>query len=146
MLEYPYLVPAGPYEQCWDWDSVFLGTATLTWGGGAYLAGSMKNFFAATNLSSGAVTGCLTKTLPTVCSSSSSFHDALVHAKPILIQGAWLAASAADGDPASFEEFAPKMEALLEFWHRGRRTDQRTTGESCLEQKAKTTKHLPTKL
>ena len=25
-LQYPYLVPAGPYEQEWDWDSVFLGS------------------------------------------------------------------------------------------------------------------------
>lgn len=24
----------GPYSQCWDWDSVFLGTATLNYGGG----------------------------------------------------------------------------------------------------------------
>ena len=31
-LQYPYLVPAGPYEQEWDWDSVFLGTGTLRWG------------------------------------------------------------------------------------------------------------------
>lgn len=24
-LKHPYLVPAGPYEQCWDWDAVFTG-------------------------------------------------------------------------------------------------------------------------
>ena len=77
------------------------------------------------NLTNGAVTGCLTRTLPTVCSSSASEHDALVHAKPILIQvrspesalrlvlvlrcglsqGAWLAASAPDGKPEDFQQF-----------------------------------------
>ena len=44
-LQYPYLVPAGPYEQCWDWDSVFTGIALLDFGSAPYLAGSMKNFF-----------------------------------------------------------------------------------------------------
>ena len=37
------------------------------------------NFLAATNLSTGAVTGCLTVNLPTVCSSSTKYHDALHH-------------------------------------------------------------------
>jgi hypothetical protein len=26
-LLYPYLVPAGPYNECWDWDSMFMGVA-----------------------------------------------------------------------------------------------------------------------
>ena len=82
----------------------------------------MKNFFAATNLTDGTVTGCLTRTLPTVCSSDPSATDALVHAKPILIQGAWLAG----GDPAEFEPFAPAMEALLAYWDRPPRRDART--------------------
>merc|ERR1711938_379597 len=83
----------------------------------------MANFFAATNLSDGAVTGCLTTTKPTVCSSQPQLGDALVHAKPILIQGAWIAASAPGGDPAAFERFAPAMEALLDFWDRPPRRD-----------------------
>ena len=87
-LAHPYLVPSGPYEQLWDWDAVFLGVATLRLGNGPYLAGSMRNFFEATNVSTGAVTGCLTTSKPVVCSASPSQHDALVHAKPILIQGA----------------------------------------------------------
>mgnify|MGYP006133360761 CR=1 FL=1 len=124
VLAHPYLVPAGPYEQLWDWDSVFLGAATLPWGSRRYLEGSMSNFFAATNLSDGTVTGCLTRTLPTICSSDpTTQHDALAHAKPILIQGAWLAASAPGGDPVSFERFAPAMEALLSFWDRPPRRD-----------------------
>jgi hypothetical protein len=123
-LTFPYLVPAGPYTQCWDWDSVFLGTATLNFGAGEYFAGAMKNFFAATNLSDGSVTGCLTTTLPTVCSSSTKYHDALHHAKPILIQGAW--ASVGGGGAAAFETFKPAMEALLGFWDRQPRRDPLT--------------------
>jgi hypothetical protein len=86
----------------------------------------MMNFFAATNLTDGSVTGCLTPTLPTVCSSSSTEHDALVHAKPILIQGAWLAASAPGGDPLAFEQWSPAMQALLAFWDRPPRRDNAT--------------------
>ena len=117
-LAYPYLVPAGPYTQLWDWDSVFLGCATLSWGSRPYLEGSMANFLAATNLSTGAVTGCLTPTLPVACSSDPKDRDVLVHAKPIIVQGAWLAASAPGGDPATFERYAPAIEALLAFWGR----------------------------
>ena len=28
VLAYPYLVPAGPYQTCWDWDSLFLSVAS----------------------------------------------------------------------------------------------------------------------
>ena len=123
-LAYPYLVPAGPYTQLWDWDSVFLGCATLSWGSRAYLEGSMANFLAATNLTTGAATGCLTPTLPVACSSDPKDRDVLVHVKPIIVQGAWLAAAAPGGDPAAFERFAPAIEALLAFWDRPPRHDR----------------------
>merc|ERR1712176_1522552 len=84
------------------------------------------NFFAATDLESGNVTGCLTKDLPTVCSSDPTKDDALYHAKPIIIQGAWLAASAIGGDANAFKQFAPKMRALLEYWDRPPRIDAET--------------------
>jgi hypothetical protein len=58
-LKHPYLVPAGPYEQCWDWDAVFTGVALLDLGSATYLAGSMMNFFEATDLETGSVTQCL---------------------------------------------------------------------------------------
>lgn len=134
-LAHPYLVPAGPYNQLWDWDAVFLGVATLAFGNRAYFAGSMRNFLDSTNISTGAVTGCLTWNLPTVCSSSPKEHDALVHAKPILIQGAWLAAnsssnsaqpSAAAAAAATWERHAPAIEALLAFWGRPPRRDVAT--------------------
>jgi hypothetical protein len=82
--------------------------------------------FMATNLSDGSVTGCLTPTTPTICSSDPHLTDVLVHAKPILIQGAWLAARAPGGDPSSFEPFKPAMEALLAYWDRPPRRDPRT--------------------
>jgi hypothetical protein len=123
VLRHKYLVPAGPYEQEWDWDSLFLGVATLRWGSRPYLEGSMLNFLAATNLSDGSVTGCLTPTLPTVCSSSTAEHDALAHAKPLIIQGAWLAAAAPGGSPATFLPYRAQMEALLAFWDRPPRRD-----------------------
>ena len=40
-LKHQYLVPSGPYSTLWDWDSVFLGVATLKYGSRPYLAGSM---------------------------------------------------------------------------------------------------------
>lgn len=39
-------------------------------------------------------------------------HVPTLKAKPILIQGAWLAAAAKGGDPADFEQFKPAMDAL----------------------------------
>ena len=54
-------------------------------------------------------------------------HDALAHAKPILIQGAWLAASApGGGGAAAWRQYAPAMEALLGFWERPPRREPRT--------------------
>ena len=38
-LKNPYLVPGGPYDQSWDWDSVFTGLALLDLGSAPYLAG-----------------------------------------------------------------------------------------------------------
>ena len=127
VLKHPYLVPAGPYNQEWDWDSLFLGVATLEWGSRAYLEGSMLNFLAATNVSNGNVTGCLTPTLPTVCSSSSKEHEVgLRHAKPLIIQGAWLAARAPGGSSRAFAPYRRQMEALLAFWDRPPRRDAQT--------------------
>ena len=43
-LRFPYLVPAGPYDQLWDWDSVHEGVGMLEFGSAPYFAGSMLNF------------------------------------------------------------------------------------------------------
>eukprot|EP00927_Polykrikos_kofoidii_P039958 TRINITY_DN34247_c0_g2_i1.p1 TRINITY_DN34247_c0_g2~~TRINITY_DN34247_c0_g2_i1.p1 ORF type:complete len:444 (-),score=56.21 TRINITY_DN34247_c0_g2_i1:108-1439(-) len=126
VLPFPYLVPAGPYEQEWDWDALFLGVATLPWGSQPYFEGSMMNFLAATNLTDGSVTGCLTRELPTVCSSDPTMTDSLVHAKPLIVQGAWLSAVADGGDPWVFRRFAPAMRALLAYWDQTPRVDAAT--------------------
>ena len=31
-LKYKYLVPGGPYDQLWDWDSFFMGVAMFEFG------------------------------------------------------------------------------------------------------------------
>lgn len=106
-LSYPYLIPAGPYNQLWDWDSMFLGIATLKYGSGPFLAGSMLNFLSHVNLTSGALPGCLTP---------SGASPTLYQAKPIIIQGSYLAAKAT-GDFNAFRPFQPAMLALLSWWN-----------------------------
>jgi len=150
-LQYPYLVPAGPYEQCWDWDSVratqamsnarhissnflthtkpisssqvFMGLALLPLNSSSYLAGSMKNFFAATNLTSGDVTICVDPNSPTPsCSSDPTDNPASgSHAKPLLIQGALLAARSSN-DYDQFKPFQLQMSLLLSYWTTQRQT------------------------
>lgn len=115
ILRFPYLVPAGPYDQLWDWDSVLMGTALLSYGSRPYLAGSMMNFLDHTNATTGEVRGCLTPASPTTT---------IYHAKPVVIQGALIAALA-DGNFSQFAPFRPQMEALLEYWERERQ-DART--------------------
>lgn len=44
LLRFPYQVPAGPYDQLWDWDSVHEGVGMLPFGSAPYFAGSMMNF------------------------------------------------------------------------------------------------------
>ena len=120
LLPYPYLVPSGPYEQCWDWDSVFTGVGLLDLGGAPYLAGSMKNFFHMTNLTTGEVTQCVDPTTRSPSCSSSNESEAVgAHAKPLLIQGALFAARR-QNDFAQFLPFQPQMEALLGYWERER--------------------------
>merc|ERR1712048_1175658 len=89
------------------------------------------------------------KTSPSSSSSSSSSSRAITtnntgptgaiqHAKPVIIQGAWLAyknsmksnKSRDKEDPsllAQFKQYAPQMEALLAYWGRPPRLDN-TTG------------------
>lgn len=105
-LTYPYLVPAGVYNQLWDWDSLFMGVALLHHGSAPYLAGAMKNFLAQTNLTDGSIGGCLTPKGP----AKTEYH-----AKPVIVQGAYLAARA-QGNLAQFRPFEPAMRALLSYW------------------------------
>lgn len=110
VLRFPYLVPAGVYMQLWDWDSMFTGLGLLEFGSAPYFAGSMLNFLDWTNETDGTLPGCLTPQGPS---------PTLSHAKPIIIQGALLAAQAT-GNVTQFLPFLPKMKALLGFWDRER--------------------------
>ena len=108
VLKYPYLVPAGPYDQLWDWDSMFTGLALLPFGSAPYFEGSMLNFLANVNVSSGDVEGCL---LP------SGGTGTIFHAKPVILQGALLAAKHTGGF-GKFRAFASQMESMLAYWSR----------------------------
>lgn len=116
-LEHPYLVPGGPYDQSWDWDSVFTGLALLDLGSAPYLAGSMKNFFDQTNSTTGEVTICVdpTTTSPSCSSDPADNQASGSHAKPLLIQGALIAADFT-GDYEQFHSYKNKMAALLKYW------------------------------
>lgn len=111
VLPYPFLVPAGPYNQLWDWDSVMMGVALgsgVDAASSQYFVGSMKNFLSFTNVTSGQVQGCLQPSGP--CGT-------IYHAKPIVIQGAWLAAKGAGASEVQqFRQFQPHMAALLRYW------------------------------
>ena len=106
-LPYPYLVPAGPYSEQWDWDSLFMGVALASYGGAPYFEGTFLNFLHATNLSTGELPGCLTPQGPS---------KTLYHAKPVIIQGALLAARQT-GNFSAFLPHADAMRALLRYWN-----------------------------
>jgi len=116
-LNHPYLVPGGPYDQSWDWDSVFTGVALLDLGSAPYLAGAMMNFFDQTNETTGEVTICVdpTTTSPSCSSDPSDNISSGSHAKPVLIQGA-LAAAEHTNDWEQFRPYSSKMSALLAYW------------------------------
>eukprot|EP00946_MAST-07B_sp_MAST-7B-sp1_P002488 g2488.t1 len=96
----------------WDWDSFFTGVALLKYGSGRYFAGTFANFLDHTNVSDGQVQGCL---LP------SGATGTIFHAKPVVIQGAWLAAP--HDTTVDFKQFAAQMKALLMYWRSDVRTD-----------------------
>ena len=105
-LKYPYLVPAGYYQQLWDWDSYLTGTALLQHGAAPYLAGSAKNFLSQVT-KEGMVKGCLTPLGPS---------PALYHAKPVLIQASLIAAKNTNFE--QFQPFLPSMKLLDGYWEK----------------------------
>ena len=117
-LKYKYLVPGGPYEQLWDWDSFFTGVALLEFGSRPYLAGSMMNFLEHTNLTDGTVEGCLVPDQPP--------QGVIYHAKPLIIQGAYLSVDNETINYDSFFQFELAMIALLEWWDRAPQKDPYT--------------------
>ena len=115
-LKFPYLVPAGPYSEQWDWDGMFMGIALLDYGSLPYFVGTFKNFLSAVNVTNGDLPGCLTPNGPSAT---------LYHAKPLIIQSALLAGRAA-GDVEQFLVYAPSMRALLFYWNSSDRRDSIT--------------------
>lgn len=117
-LIFPYQVPAGPYNELWDWDSVFIGVLTADiLDEPRYFIGSMMNFLHNVNLTNGNVSGCITVNGPT---------PTLYHAKPILIQGAYLAAKASN-NYTQFLPYKPAMVALLSYWESSIRKDPQSS-------------------
>ncbi len=82
-LPYDYLVPAGPYQEQWDWDGFFMGVALSAEisSEAIYLRNWTLNYIINAN-DDGKVAGCLT---------SKGFDERLNHMKPFLAQGAYLA-------------------------------------------------------
>jgi putative isomerase len=110
-LPYPYLVPAGPYNEQWDWDGMFMAVALSKYGAIKYSTGTFLNFLSYVNLTDGALPGCLTP---------SGASQTLYHAKPLIIQAALITARQS-GNFTPFLAFAPQMRALLLYWNNSQR-------------------------
>ena len=116
-LPFPYLKPAGFYSQLWDWDAVYMGVGLVGRQPDAlkHFEGSMLNFLTLCK-PDGSVPGCLT---------NNGSSTTLLHAKPVIIWGSYLAAKAG-GSFGVFEDHASKMEALLAYWDTPPRLDRAT--------------------
>jgi alpha,alpha-trehalase len=99
-LKYPYLIPAGFYQQMWDWDGYFMGTWFIGKGQPEYMQYWALNFLEGMD-ENGYVAGCMTTEGPRV--KRGTFFM-----KPFLSQGV-LRASQAMGD---FEWVRPYYERL----------------------------------
>jgi len=84
-----------------------------------YLIGTMKNFLSLTNVSTGEVQGCVTPKGPT---------GGIYHAKPVIIQAAWLAVDrgANEAETKAFQHWEAAMESLLGYWDRAPNKDNAT--------------------
>ncbi len=82
-LPYDYLVPAGPYQEQWDWDGFFMGMALSAdiSSEAIYLRNWALNYIVNAK-SNGKVAGCLT---------AKGYDERLNHMKPFLAQGVYLA-------------------------------------------------------
>ena len=82
-IPYDYLVPAGPYQEQWDWDAFFMGVALSAEipSEAIYLRNWTLNYIINAR-KNGKVAGCLT---------AKGYDERLNHMKPFLAQGAYLA-------------------------------------------------------
>ena len=105
-LKYPYLIPAGFYQQMWDWDGFFIGTYFCTKNKPEYLKYWALNFFANID-ENGYVSGCATTEGP-----RKIFGDFSM--KPFLAQGTLIASKALN----DFEWIRPyynKLKLTLDY-------------------------------
>lgn len=109
-LKYPYIVPAGPYSQLWDWDSFFVGVVLANYDGKAEaLKYSVMNFLEF--IKENGHTPWL------VSPDTHPFHQQ--KGKPFLAQGTLIASQKLD----DFKWIPPiysKLERSLQFWEKER--------------------------
>ncbi|HUH62416.1 MAG TPA: trehalase family glycosidase, partial [Terracidiphilus sp.] len=105
---YPYLIPAGYYNQMWDWDGFFIGAhwANQDAADAKYLRDWVLSFAAAAD-ASGYVAGCLTPAGPRPLFGKFAM-------KPFLAQGALLAAEQLH-DYAWLAPAWPAMQRILDY-------------------------------
>ena len=99
-LKYPYLIPAGFYQQMWDWDGYFMGTWFIGKGKPEYMRYWALNFLIGVD-ERGYVAGCMTTGGPRVKRGTFAM-------KPFLSQGV-LRACVAEND---FEWVRPWYDRL----------------------------------
>jgi putative isomerase len=114
ILKHPYLVPAGPYNQLFDWDTYFMGIALSYDGVGDPLATSVEDFleFVDSNANN---TGYAPReiapdglwALPEMC-------------KPFMAQAA-VRASKTTGDYQWLKPWFGRLQDMLSFWENTRR-------------------------
>lgn len=111
-IQRPYLIPAGYYQQMWDWDSFFIGIhwADRNPAGAKYLKWWVQNF-ADFIKPSGYVAGCITPRgpLPEVEPLVGGFAI-----KPFLAQGAYIAAERLH-DYAWLAPLWPKLQSVAAY-------------------------------
>lgn len=96
-----------------DWDAIFAGVSLINIGSYSYLQDSILNFFEKTD-ANGSVPSCLYPI--------SDKSNRTAHAKPILIQTAYLLSKR--GNTAKmWNVYKNKMQSLLDYWHDNRREE-----------------------
>jgi len=109
-LKYDYLVPAGPYEEQWDWDAFFIGMSLLSEipSEAVYLRNWALNLLTYTNPKTGFTPGLLTP---------KGRDMRLNHVKPFLAQGIYTASKNL-GDFSWVKPFWKKLELSVTYRER----------------------------
>ncbi len=107
-IRHPYLIPAGYYNQMWDWDGFFIGAhwANQSPTDAVFLRDWVLGFASSAD-ADGYVAGCITPTGPRPLSGKFAM-------KPFLAQGAVLAAERLN-DYEWIRPVWPQMQRILEY-------------------------------